>query len=74
MTLPGSKGAAVAFLRGGGIYVQPSAWEGFGMAVAEAMTCAIPVIVSDADSLPDLTDEQLSKLVVLLRGGQHAAP
>jgi len=29
-------------------------------------------IKADADSLPELTDDQLSKLVVLLRGGRSA--
>lgn len=32
----------------------PSAMEGFGLAVAEAMSCELPVVVSDRGSLPEL--------------------
>ena len=46
------------------VYVQPSAWEGFGLAVAEAMACALPVIVSDADSLPEVVTHERTGLVV----------
>ncbi len=37
----------------------PSAMEGFGLTVAEAMSCEVPVVVSDRGSLPELvTDEE----------------
>jgi glycosyltransferase involved in cell wall biosynthesis len=32
----------------------PSSMEGFGLSVAEAMSCAIPVVTSDRGSLPEL--------------------
>lgn len=32
----------------------PSAMEGFGLTVAEAMSCELPVVVSDRGSLPEL--------------------
>src|SRR5581483_7660591 len=46
------------------IYVQSSAWEGFGLAVAEAMACALPVVVTDADSLPEIVTHGRTGLVV----------
>jgi len=46
------------------LYVQPSAWEGFGLAVAEAMAAGLPVIVSDADSLPELVSDGRTGRVV----------
>ena len=51
-------------LREADVYTQPSAWEGFGLAVAEAMACALPVVVSDADSLPEIVAHGRSGLVV----------
>jgi glycosyltransferase involved in cell wall biosynthesis len=53
-----------SLLRSADLYVQPSAWEGFGLAVAEAMATALPVIVSDADSLPEIVAHDRTGLVV----------
>jgi glycosyltransferase involved in cell wall biosynthesis len=36
------------------VFVSPSSLEGFGFNVAEAMSCARPVVVSDRGSLPEL--------------------
>ena len=46
--------------------VFPSTLEGFGLAVAEAMSCGLPVLVSDRGSLPEL--------VVPAAGGLVADP
>ncbi len=35
-------------------FVYPSVFEGFGLPVLEAMACGVPVIVSDASSLPEI--------------------
>ena len=35
-------------------YVQPSRYEGFGLAVAEAMACGVRPIVTDVGSLPEV--------------------
>ena len=36
------------------IFIYPSVFEGFGLPVLEAMACGIPVIVSNASSLPEV--------------------
>ncbi len=36
------------------VFVMPSRYEGYGLALAEAMTFGLPVVCSDADSLPEL--------------------
>ncbi|HYO87353.1 MAG TPA: glycosyltransferase family 1 protein [Candidatus Limnocylindrales bacterium] len=35
-------------------FIYPSVFEGFGLPVLEAMACGVPVIVSDASSLPEI--------------------
>ena len=39
------------------IYVQSSLWEGFGIAVVEAMAVGLPIIVSDVPSLSEVVGE-----------------
>jgi glycosyltransferase involved in cell wall biosynthesis len=39
------------------VLAMPSENEGFGYAAAEAMSCGIPVVVSDASSLPEVVGE-----------------
>lgn len=46
-----------ALVRGADIYVQPSLWEGFCIAVAEAMAGGLPVVVSDAPALLSLVSK-----------------
>lgn len=45
------------------VFVFPSLLEGFGMAVAEAMSCGKPVIVSRSGSLPELVDSATGRIV-----------
>lgn len=41
-------------LRGGALFLLPSATESFGLAALEAMACAVPVIASDAGGIPEV--------------------
>jgi glycosyltransferase involved in cell wall biosynthesis len=36
------------------VFVMPSRYEGYGLALTEAMTLGLPVVCSSADSLPEL--------------------
>ncbi len=42
-------------LQGASIYLQPTRHEGFGMAIAEAMSCELPVVTSAIGSVPEVT-------------------
>ena len=46
------------------MFVFPSVMEGFGLAVAEAMSCGLPALISDRGSLPELTAPSADGLVV----------
>ena len=36
------------------VFVMPSRYEGYGLALAEAMSTGVPVVVNPVDSLPEL--------------------
>jgi glycosyltransferase involved in cell wall biosynthesis len=52
--LPGRVPDVGAWLRRAHVYVQPSRWEGFGLAVLEAMVSGLPVVATNVSSLPEL--------------------
>lgn len=43
-------------------FVSPSAYEGFGLAVADALSAGVPTIVSDVSSLPELCGDAALRL------------
>jgi glycosyltransferase involved in cell wall biosynthesis len=45
------------------VYVQPSAWEGLGFALIEAMASSLPVVVSDIPALREVIDSIGSPVV-----------
>lgn len=47
----------VPLIAGAKVFVLPSFWEGFGLDVLSAMACGVPVVVSDAGSLPEVVGE-----------------
>jgi glycosyltransferase involved in cell wall biosynthesis len=46
-----------AWLRRADVLVHPVRWEGFGLAVLEAMLAGLPVVASDVSSLPELVGD-----------------
>jgi len=44
--------------------VAPSRFEGFGLAVAEAMAAGLPVVASNVNALPELVEDGVSGLLV----------
>ena len=53
-----------AWLERATLYVHPARWEGFGLAVLEAMLAGLPVVASDVSSLPELVvDGETGQLV-----------
>jgi glycosyltransferase involved in cell wall biosynthesis len=46
-----------AIYSGAALFVYPSRYEGFGLPVLEAMSCAAPVVVSSAEALVELVDD-----------------
>jgi glycosyltransferase involved in cell wall biosynthesis len=58
VNLAGASDADVArLMAGAAAFCLPSLMEGFGMAVAEAMACGAPAVVSDRGSLPEVVGD-----------------
>jgi glycosyltransferase involved in cell wall biosynthesis len=51
-------------LREADVYVHPTLSEAFGLAVAEAMACGLPVIASRVGGIPELIEDGVSGLLV----------
>ena len=54
LVLPGRVPDVAAVLRQADLLVHPARWEGFGLAVLEAMLCSLPVVATNVSSLPEL--------------------
>lgn len=55
--LPGFVDNLSRFLVACDCFVQPSRYESFGLAAAEAMACGVPVIASNVGGLPELLED-----------------
>ena len=55
--LLGSRSDIPQLLKAADVYVQSSAWEGFGIAVVEAMAAGLPVVASRVPGLADVVGE-----------------
>ena len=54
LLLPGRIGDVAAVLRRADVLVHPARWEGFGLALLEAMLCGLPVVASRVSSIPEI--------------------
>jgi glycosyltransferase involved in cell wall biosynthesis len=52
--LPGRVPDVAAWLRRASVVVHPARWEGFGLALLEAMLCAKPVVATKVSSIPEV--------------------
>jgi glycosyltransferase involved in cell wall biosynthesis len=55
--MPGRVPDVAAWLRRADVLVHPVRWEGFGLAVLEAMLAGVPVVASNVSSLPELVGD-----------------
>jgi glycosyltransferase involved in cell wall biosynthesis len=55
--LPGRVPDVAAWLRRADVLVHPVRWEGFGLAVLEAMLAGLPVVATNVSSLPELVGD-----------------
>src|SRR5262249_26585801 len=62
--LPGRVPDVAAWLRRASVFVHPARWEGFGLAVLEAMLAGLPVVASNVSSLPELVLDGETGLLV----------
>ncbi len=54
LLLPGHLPDVAAVLRRADVFVHPARWEGFGLAVLEAMLCGLPVVATHVSSIPEI--------------------
>jgi len=62
--LPGRVGDVAAWYRRAEVVVHPARWEGFGLAMLEAMLAAKPVVASHAASAPEIVADAETGLLV----------
>ncbi len=57
--LPGavSREAKIRLMQNCAIYLQPTRYEGFGLAILEAMSCAAPVVTSPRGAVPEVVGD-----------------
>ena len=54
LVLPGHVPDVAAVLRRADVFVHPARWEGFGLAVLEAMLCGLPVVATRVSAIPEI--------------------
>jgi glycosyltransferase involved in cell wall biosynthesis len=62
--LPGRAGDVSAFYRRAELLVHPARWEGFGLALLEAMLCELPVVAARVSSIPEIVADGETGLLV----------
>jgi glycosyltransferase involved in cell wall biosynthesis len=61
--MPGRVGDVAALYRRADVVVHPARWEGFGLALLEAMLAGKPVVATRAGSAPEVVGEESGTLV-----------
>lgn len=62
--LAGSVGDVAGWLRRAELLVHPARWEGFGLALLEAMLAGLPVVASSVSSIPEIVADGTTGLLV----------
>jgi glycosyltransferase involved in cell wall biosynthesis len=62
--LPGRVPDVTAWLRRADLLVHPARWEGFGLALLEAMLASLPVVATRVSSIPEIVVEGETGLLV----------
>jgi starch synthase len=62
--MPGRVGDVAALLSQAELLVHPARWEGFGLAILEAMLSGLPIVASRVSSIPELVADGETGLLV----------
>jgi glycosyltransferase involved in cell wall biosynthesis len=64
LLLPGRVGDVASALRRADVLVHPARWEGFGLALLEAMLAGLPVVATRVSSIPEIVTDGETGLLV----------
>lgn len=64
VSFPGRVGDVAWWLRRADVIVHPARWEGFGLALLEAMLCAKPIVASEVSSIPEIVVDGVTGLLI----------
>lgn len=64
LRLPGRVGDVAAWYRRADVLVHPARWEGFGLALLEAMLASLPVVATRVSSIPEIVSDGETGLLV----------
>jgi glycosyltransferase involved in cell wall biosynthesis len=62
--LPGRVPDVAAWLRRAAVLVHPARWEGFGLALLEAMLASLPIVATNVSSIPEIVVDGETGLLV----------
>jgi glycosyltransferase involved in cell wall biosynthesis len=62
--LPGRVPDVAAWLRRASVLVHPARWEGFGLALLEAMLASLPIVATNVSSIPEIVVDGETGLLV----------